>query len=130
MLFLVLRVFVVDAPQLQVGTGIRKLHAHPAMGVSFPKVIANRRLVDQMDLMPLAEFPFMGMSVKKRLGMFVPIHQLKESLSLSIAHALERTDPLVGQRIEVSKHHRRSVRPKIQLPVQPIELPRRKLPDA
>ena len=45
------------------------MHINPAVGMAFPEVIANGRLVDELEMVALIVLPFVGMAVKIGPGM-------------------------------------------------------------
>ena len=49
----------IDALQLQIGEDFRKFHIEPSMGMSFPKIVANRRLTDEVQMLFLGMLPLM-----------------------------------------------------------------------
>ena len=60
----VLLVFRVDAAQFQVGGLLGQLHVEPTMGMAFAKIVADRRLVDEMKMAPLIMLPFVRVAVE------------------------------------------------------------------
>ena len=60
----VLPVLGVYAVQIQVSGPFIQLHIDPTMGMAFAKIVADRRLVDEMKMAPLIMLPFVRVAVK------------------------------------------------------------------
>ena len=71
------------------------------MGMAFPEVIANGRLVDEMEMTKPILLPFMGMPVKVGPGMLSLDEEFQQRRS--IAHALDRTHAPVGGGVEMTE---------------------------
>ena len=59
----------VDAAQFQVGGPLSQLHVDPAMGMAFAEIVADRWLVDEMDVAKLIMLPFVRVAVNIGPGM-------------------------------------------------------------
>ena len=64
-----LLVFSVDAVQFQAGGLFSQLHVKPAMGMAFAKIVADRRLVNEMEAVALIMLPFVRVTIKVGSGM-------------------------------------------------------------
>ena len=64
-----LRVLGVDAVQFQVSGFFSELHVDPAVGMAFAKIVADRWLVNEMEVVALIVLPFMRVAVKIGTGM-------------------------------------------------------------
>jgi len=62
----------IDTMQLQVSRSFGELHINPAMGMSFLKIVTDRWLSNDMEMLVLAFLPFMGVAMDIRLGMLSP----------------------------------------------------------
>ena len=72
-LIAMLPVFWINTMQFQVSRSFGELHIHPAMGMAFPKVVTDRWLSNDMEmLLVFAVLPFMGVTVNVCSSMLSP----------------------------------------------------------
>ena len=64
----VLRVFTLEAVQLQISGSFSELHIDPAMRMAFPEIVADCRLVNEMKMIPSIMLPLMRVPIKIGLG--------------------------------------------------------------
>ena len=64
-----LRVFSVEAVQFEVGGSFRELHIDPAMRMAFSEIVADCRLVNEMEIVQSIILPLMRVSIEIGLGM-------------------------------------------------------------
>ena len=55
--------------QFQVSRSFGELHINPAMGMAFAEIVADRWLVDEMNMAKLIMLPFVRVAVKIGPGM-------------------------------------------------------------
>ena len=61
--------FAVDAVQLQVSGHFSELHIDPAMRMAFAEIVADCRLVNEMEMGPSIVLPLMGVTIEISPGM-------------------------------------------------------------
>ena len=65
----VLWMVAIDAVQFQISGHCSELHIDPTMCVAFPKIITDRWLVDELEMVPLIMLPLVGMTIEISFGM-------------------------------------------------------------
>ena len=97
-----MRVFAVDAAQLQISGCVRELHIEPAMGMAFAKVVADGGLVDQMKVIHLVMLPLMRVAIEISSGILSLGEKFQQCRA--ITHPPDGAHASVGVGIEMAKN--------------------------
>ena len=116
----VLCVFSVDAVQLQVSESFSEFHIDPAMGKAFSEIVADCRLVNEMEMIPLIMLPLMRVTIEIGLGMLSFGKKFQQGRS--ITHALDGTHAAVVIRVVVTKDEGWLIRSFVELFGDPVQL--------
>ena len=97
----VLLVFAIDAVQFQVSRCFSELHIDPAMSMAFSEIVADCRLVNEIEMVPSIMLPLVRVAIYIGPGMLSFGKQSQQRRP--IAHARDGTHAAVGIRVEVTK---------------------------
>ena len=110
----------IDALQLQIGEDFRKFHIEPSMGMSFPKIVANRRLTDEVQMLFSGMLPLMRMTIKISSDMFSLGKRFQQIGS--VPQTSDRTNATIGSHIVVPENKGGLVRALVEFLSDPAQL--------